>query len=368
VTVFALVLAAGSSTRFGGSNKLFERIPDGREVWRASFDAFAAHPQTDAIGLVASDEVISHAEDLPAAFIELGGSTRRDSCMNGLRRCPEGALVLVHDAARPFVSPALIGRVVDAALSYGAAIPVVPLTDTIKQVEAERVRATLDRTTLYRAQTPQAANREDLIRALENLPDATDEAAALEALGIPVRAVQGDENNVKITTMADLPRVAQRTVTGFGFDVHAFSSDPDRKLVLGGVPFQDAPGLDGHSDADVLLHALTDALLGSVGAGDIGQMFPNTDPAFQNMDSTVFLRAAVDSISKENAEIISADITVLAETPKLGDKREAIREKIAQELNIPTRRVNIKATTMEGLGAIGRKEGIAAMATVTVLL
>lgn len=368
MTVFALVLAAGSSTRFGGGNKLLEKLPDGREVWRASFEALANHPRIDGIGLIASGEVTASSDSLSAAFVEPGGSTRRESCLNGLRRCPEGALILVHDAARPFVSPALIDRVIDAALEHGAAIPVVPVTDTIKVVAADSVKSTLDRTSLYRAQTPQAANREDLIRALETHADATDEAAALEALGIPVTVVQGDENNVKITTMADLPRVAQRTVTGFGFDIHAFSGDPARKLVLGGITFADSPGLVGHSDADVVLHALTDALLGSIGAGDIGQMFPNTDPAFHNMDSTVFLRAAVDSISKENAEIISADITVLAEAPKLGDKREAIREKIAQELNIPARRVNIKATTMEGLGAIGRKEGIAAMATVTVLL
>jgi 2-C-methyl-D-erythritol 4-phosphate cytidylyltransferase/2-C-methyl-D-erythritol 2,4-cyclodiphosphate synthase len=155
---------------------------------------------------------------------------------------------------------------------------------------------------------------------------------------------------------------------GFGFDVHTFSNDSSRRLLLGGVEFPGERGLEGHSDADVVLHALTDALLGSIGAGDIGQLFPNTDPAYAGADSLLFLRRAVELVTAQNGQIVSADVTVLAEEPKLGDHREKIRERISQELCVPARRVNIKATTMEGMGAIGRKEGIAAMAAVTVML
>jgi 2-C-methyl-D-erythritol 4-phosphate cytidylyltransferase/2-C-methyl-D-erythritol 2,4-cyclodiphosphate synthase len=180
--------------------------------------------------------------------------------------------------------------------------------------------------------------------------------------------VAGEESNVKVTTPADIPRPIVVTTTGFGFDIHAFSLDPDRKLFLGGVLFDDAPGLEGHSDADVLFHALTDALLGTVGGGDIGELFPNDDPGNKNADSAIFLRKAKELIAQASGQILSVDLTLLAEVPKLSGRRQEIRFNISQELGIPERRINIKATTMEGLGAIGRSEGIAAMATATVAL
>ncbi|MEO7453796.1 MAG: 2-C-methyl-D-erythritol 2,4-cyclodiphosphate synthase [Fimbriimonadales bacterium] len=368
MTVFAVLLAAGSSSRFGNGNKLLRKLPRGESVWRASYRALSSHPSIDSVGLVASPEILADAAGLPLAFAIGGGSERAGSSLAGIIAAPAGSLVLVHDAARPFACAALIDRVIAAAKEHGAAIPVVPVSDTIKVVNDSSIEKTLDRTNLFRAQTPQAASREDLIRALQENPSATDEASALEAIGVEVRAVAGVEANVKITTMSDLPNLVRTPTVGFGFDIHAFSKDPGRKLMLGGVEFEGERGLEGHSDADVVLHALTDALLGTVGCGDIGVLFPNTDPAFAGANSLNFLREAVELVGEEGGEIVSADITVLAENPKLGTNREKIRERISQELRLPKRRVNVKATTMEGMGAIGRNEGIAAMASVTVLL
>ena len=366
--VFGLLLAAGSSTRFGEQNKLLQRLPNGNRVIDSAFRALADHPRIEKLGVVGSDEVLQQLEGRPIEFAINGGGTRRESCLLGLERVPPGAIVLVHDAARPFASAQLIDRVIDAATQHGAAIPVVPVTDTIKRVENDIVVETPDRIRLFRAQTPQAALREALTKALTASPNATDEASALEALGIPVHVVPGEETNVKITTMSDLPARNPISVVGTGFDIHAFSSDIGRKLMLGGVLFEGERGLEGHSDADVILHALTDAILGAIGGGDIGMLFPNTDPTYEGADSLVFLRRAAEELRKAGGHVFSVDITILAERPKLGQRREQIREKISQELSIPQRRVNIKATTMEGLGAIGRNEGIAAMASVTVLL
>jgi len=366
--IFGLLLAAGSSTRFGGANKLLASLPSGDTVLRSSYRAFAEHPRVDSVGLVGSAQILDHLSGMDLLFAVEGGSSRPESCRVGLELAPQGSLVLVHDAARPFVSRQLIDKIIEAAETHKAAIPATPLTDTIKRVENGKVASTLDRARLFRAQTPQAAYREQLIEAYQAATDATDEASALEAAGVPVYVVPGEETNVKITTVDDLPTGNLTPAVGYGFDIHAFSEDPSRRLLLGGVCFDGERGLEGHSDADVVLHALTDALLGAVGGGDIGQLFPNTDPAYAGADSLLFLRKAIEIVAENGGKISSADITLLAETPKLGDNREKIRQIISQELCIPQRRVNIKATTMEGLGAIGRNEGIAAMAAVTILL
>jgi 2-C-methyl-D-erythritol 4-phosphate cytidylyltransferase/2-C-methyl-D-erythritol 2,4-cyclodiphosphate synthase len=375
VTVFAILLAAGESSRYrlsdpGGGNKLFARL-SGREIWRAAYDVLATHPRISGVGIVGPENFLNSFSDSGAAFVVAGGITRRDSCVAGLLQAPANALVLVHDAARPFVTHELIDRVIDSAEKSGAAIPCVPIVDTIKHVAAGKVRATMDRSMLFRAQTPQAARRELLIEALDAHQHATDEASALESYGIEVAVVDGDEANVKITTAADLDGSLSRertTLVGSGFDIHALSQDLSRTLVLGGVEFPESQPLAGHSDADVVLHALTDALLGAIGEGDIGLLFPNTDPRYAGADSTLFLREAVQRVRAAGASVINADITILAESPKLGDRRGEIQNKISKELGVPPRRVNIKATTMEQLGAIGRQEGIAAMATVTVVV
>lgn len=362
--VFAVLLAAGASTRYGSDDKLMAVLPNGLRVWESAFRCLRNHRRIDGVGIVGPASLTISG----AHFRVDGGMTRCESSLTGVSQAPEGSMVLVHDAARPMPSPELIDRVVDAAVDYGAAIPALPVTDTIKEVEGEFVQRTLNRQRLRRAQTPQAAVREVLLSSLAAYPHATDEASALEAAGIPVKVVAGDESNLKITTMSDLPQNLTMTTTGFGFDIHAISSDPARPLILGGVSFEGAQGLDGHSDADVVLHALTDALLGAVGGGDIGELFPNDDPANKNADSVVFLRKAKAMVDEARGRIISVDVTLLAETPKLSGRRQEIRTRISQELGVSERRINIKATTMEGLGAIGRSEGIAAMATATVAL
>jgi len=362
--VFAVLLAAGSSNRFGPEDKLRALMPNGMAVWDAAYRSLSSHPRIDGVGIVGPDFLDAAGAD----FRIPGGATRCESSLIGVSNAPEGSLVLVHDAARPSATSMLIDRVLDGALEAGAAIPALYVIDTMKEVEEGFVQRTLDRSRMVRAQTPQAAWREVLLEALAAHPTATDEAAALEAAGVPVRIVAGDEANIKVTTIADVPREETCPITGSGFDVHAFSNDPNRRLMLGGVHFEGARGLEGHSDADVLLHALTDALLGAVGGGDIGELFPNDDPANRDADSLVFLRRSKEVVERAGGRILSVDLTLLAETPKLSGKRNAIRERISQELCIPERRINIKATTMEGLGAIGRGEGIAAMATATVAL
>lgn len=361
--IFAVLLAAGTSTRFGSDDKLMAILPNGLRVWESAFRCLRNHQRVDGVGIVGPASLETEGAD----FRVDGGTTRCESSLIGVSQAPEGSMVLVHDAARPTASGDLIDRVIDGALECGAAVPAVPVTDTIKEVEGEFVQRTLNRHGLRRAQTPQAAKREVLLSALAANPEAMDEASALEAAGVPVKVVAGDESNLKITTTSDLPNLTY-TTTGFGFDIHAFSSDPARPLILGGVRFEGTPGLDGHSDADVVLHALTDALLGTVGGGDIGELFPSDDPANKNADSMIFLRKAKAMVDGARGQIISLDVTLLAEKPKLSGRRQEIRTRISQELGIPERRINIKATTMEGLGAIGRSEGIAAMATATVAL
>lgn len=357
-----LLLAAGTSTRFGG-DKLFTPLPSGKAVWREAFDALAKAASVESVGIVCPPGRESRFAGVEAAFIVAGGANRGASCRNGLQRIPTDTVVLVHDAARPFATPDLVDRVVYAAHEHGAAAPVVPVTDTLHRVEGAVLAEAASREGLVRTQTPQAARRDTLLAT--DLEAHTDEASALRAAGVPVYPVAGDPRNAKITTVQDLPQIAV-TTTGFGFDIHAFSNDPNRRLMLGGVHFEECPGLEGHSDADVLLHALTDALLGAIGAGDIGILFPNTDPTLSGADSAIFLREAAKRVTQAGGAIVSVDLTLLAESPKLGDSRQKIVERISQELGIDPSRVNVKATTMEGLGAIGRNEGIAAMATATV--
>ncbi|MDQ2985829.1 MAG: 2-C-methyl-D-erythritol 2,4-cyclodiphosphate synthase [Armatimonadota bacterium] len=370
--VFGVLLAAGLSTRFRQSdptygNKLLRHLPDGRPVWKASFDALMGHPRVDAVGIVAAEENLPAFRASGAAYVLPGGANRAESCRIGVEAAPPGSLVLVHDAARPFVRAALIDRVIDAGIQFGSSIPLVPVIDTIKAVRDGRIEATLRRGDLFRAQTPQASLRETLLEAMATSPAATDEAEALEAAGVTVQVVEGEESNIKITTVHDLPKTPMTPSTGSGFDIHAFSDDPNRPLILGGVRFENERGLEGHSDADVVLHAVTDAILGAIGGGDIGELFPNDDAAYKDADSMIFLREAAKRVGSVGGRIVSIDITILAEAPKLIYRRPEIRTRISQELGLQERRINVKATTMEGLGAIGRNEGIAAMATATVL-
>jgi len=360
----AIVVAAGRSERFG-RDKL--RLPlGGRPVWRWSVDAFLRHPRIDAVGIVGPADL-----GLPAlAYRVDGGATRQESVYSGLRVAASidaGALALIHDGARPFVSDSLIDRVLDSALGHGAAAPVVPLFDTIREFPAARI---VLRESLRGTQTPQAARVSDLLRAHETGdPEATDDMALLASIGIRAAFVDGDRANFKITTEEDYAMaraLTEETRTGIGYDVHAFSPDSDRPLMLGGVHFPGEPGLEGHSDADALLHAVTDAILGAAGLGDIGVHFPPTDCTWKDVSSLVFLQKAGTLIRQEGWSVVHLDATVLAERPKIVARREEIRRSIASTLGIAPERVSIKATTHEGLGAIGRGEGIAAMAIATI--
>jgi 2-C-methyl-D-erythritol 4-phosphate cytidylyltransferase / 2-C-methyl-D-erythritol 2,4-cyclodiphosphate synthase len=290
-------------------------------------------------------------------------------------RLPAGdGLILVHDAARPFITETLITRAIAAGQKHGAAVPGLPVADTVKQVgQGGHVTATLDRPPLRAIQTPQAFDLSMLRRAhAQPTADSLDDAQLVEALGAPVHVFAGDPGNNKITVAEDLELAALRmgarqTVrTGIGFDVHRFGLG--NRVVLGGVAIPFHHALDGHSDADVVLHALTDALLGCIGDGDIGQHFKPTDPRWRGAASSLFLADAARRVRERGGVIQNLDAMVLAEAPKIGPHRDAMRQAIGRAAGITPAQVGIKATTMEGLGFVGRGEGISCLATATVSL
>jgi len=369
-----ILLAAGASERFAAScppeipalyrNKLRFPLPDGREVWRWSFDLLRSGGLKKLV-VVTDDKEVAAAANREGARVVAGGRTRAESCLNGLHAALPAEVAVVHDAARPFATPNLLMRVLLAAEEHGAAVPVIPVADTVKRCNDREVLETIDRSELRLAQTPQAADAGALLAALQEFPQATDEAAALERAGIHVAPVEGEVTNRKITTYDDLSRVLDREVrVGTGYDVHRFGgSGPVR---LGGVEIPSETGLVGHSDADVVLHAVTDALLGAIAAGDIGVHFPNTDPRYAGASSDRFVLHAMEQIRARGFWVVHIDITVLAERPKIAPHSESIRERIAGFVGVDPGRISIKATTQEGLGAIGRGEGIAAMAVATI--
>lgn len=392
---WTVLLAAGSGTRLAAASRgvkkqFLER--DGHPLYWHSLVAFAKSPA------VAGIVVVFPPDDLDAARGQLeallarhdpgipvltaaGGRRRQDSVRNGLAALPRAAAhVLVHDAARPFVDPALIGRVA-AALEAGhpAVIPVMPVTDTIKEVRDDTVVKTLDRDALAAVQTPQGFEAALLRAAFDQAGEdfaVTDDASLVEHLGRPVHTVAGTPGNVKITNPEDLTLLASQTppalpVTGYGYDVHRYADpnrpgkQPSRPMKLGGFPIAGAPDVLAHSDGDVLLHALIDAILGCVGGGDIGGLFPDTNPDFDNMASGVFLSEALLSAKAQGLEITHVDLTVIAQIPRIAPHAQAIRVNVAALLGLDKSRVNVKATTEEGLGFTGEKKGIKAVALVT---
>lgn len=376
----ALIVAAGRGTRFGGDlPKQYRRLV-GRSVLRHSLERFLGHPKVDAV------RAVIHADDRrqydeAAAGLRLlepvqGGEQRQDSVRMGLESLidlgPE--TVLIHDAARPFVDNALISRVISALATRSGAIPAIPVADTMKRGGAHRlITGTVERVGLWRAQTPQGFAFDSILDAHrayagENL---TDDAALLEKAGLDVALVDGSEENRKVTTEQDLQRAeavlnAPEFRSGNGFDVHRFA-DGDHVTICG-IDIPHEAGLSGHSDADVGLHALTDALFGALAEGDIGSHFPPTDPQWKNADSAIFLKAAAKRVAARGGRIINADVTIICERPKIGPHRESMRVNIAEILDIDPGRVSVKATTTEQLGFAGRKEGIAAQASATIIL
>lgn len=378
-----LGLRAGTSP--GEPPKQYRRI--GADTVLARVVApFLSNPRIGAVqvvireghGEVYAASVGPHARLLPAVT---GGARRQDSVRAGLEAIAalEPDAVLIHDAARPFVGPALIDRVLQALEQHPGAIPVVPVADTVKRVSADGlVEATVERAELRAAQTPQGfrypAIRAAHERASVTDREFTDDAAIAEWAGIEVVCVAGDPANRKLTTSEDFDLADATTErcetfeyrTGSGFDVHRFG-DGDH-VVLCGVEIAHGQGLVGHSDADVGLHALTDALLGSIADGDIGSHFPPSDPRWRGADSALFLRHAAELVAGRGGAIVHVDVTVICEAPRIGPHRDAMRARIADILGIGIGRVAVKATTSEGLGFTGRREGIAAQATATVRL
>lgn len=379
-TAIALIVAAGRGSRFGAAApKQYVELA-GRPVLRHSLETFLKHPRIDAVRVVihADDRAMYDAAASGLSPLEpvTGGATRQESVRRGLESLRDKApgIVLIHDAARPLVDSALIDRMLAALAGSPGAIPVLPVADTVKRASNGIVQETLDRQTLWRAQTPQAFRYGNIMAAHNAAAgrELTDDAAVAEAAGLAVALVPGQEENFKVTTEADLIRARQLLVpaadirVGNGFDVHRFG--PGDKIMLCGIEVPHTQGLIGHSDADVGLHALTDAILGAIGAGDIGQHFSPSDPRWKGADSAQFLSHAASLVKAHGGRILSCDITLICERPKVGPHREKMVARVAAILGLEPSRISVKATTTEGLGFTGRAEGIAAQATASIAL
>jgi 2-C-methyl-D-erythritol 4-phosphate cytidylyltransferase / 2-C-methyl-D-erythritol 2,4-cyclodiphosphate synthase len=384
-SIAAVIVAAGRGHRAGGDLPKQYRHLAGEPVIRPTLAAFLAHPQIAAVQPVIhpDDEKLfdAAAAGLRALPPVHGGATRQASVRAGLEALDGSApdIVLIHDAARPFLTGDLISRAIVAGKAHGAAVPAVAVSDTVKKIdERDMVTETLDRSRLRMVQTPQAfafglivaAHRRAAATGLE---DFSDDAALAEWAGHRVNVFAGETANVKLTTdddftRAEILRVAALTDvrTGNGFDVHAFG-DGDH-VMLGGVRIPHTRGLTGHSDADVALHALVDAILGALADGDIGMHFPPSDPQWRGAASERFLAFACERVRARSGVIAHLDVTIVCEAPRVAPHRDAIRTRIAAIAGIPVTRVAVKATTSEKLGFTGRSEGMVAMATATVRL
>ena len=386
--VCALIVAAGRGHRFGGDIPKQYATLAGRAVLRHTVGRFLRHPGIDRILVVIHpddrnlyDQALGGL-DLPEPVP--GGETRQDSVRLGLERLAADAprKVLIHDAARPFVPDSVIDRVIGALDQEIGAIAALPVVDTLKRSEAGNIRETVSREDLWRAQTPQGFRFQEILAAHrvlatngEGTPPGglTDDAAVAHAAGHGVKLIEGATETFKVTTAEDLARAERwlageemETRTGSGFDVHRFG--PGEFVTLCGIEIAHSAGLQGHSDADVGLHALTDAILGALSAGDIGQHFPPSDSRWKGADSALFLRHAMAMVTARGGRFVHCDITLICEAPKVGPHREKMQQRIAEILACDPQRINVKATTTERLGFAGRGEGIAAQATASVQL
>ncbi len=383
--VIVLILAGGRGQRMGGDRPKQYLMLGGISIIERTLRCFADDPRIDGIVLVlhredmayCRREILDRGGFGKVLSIVAGGAERSDSVRAGLAATKaEDEIILVHDAVRPFVSADLISRVVDASVEFGAALPALPVRETIKCVDRGYVSATPPRNTLWGAQTPQGFHRDVLLRAhaaADGGGEATDDAMLVEALGHRVKVVDGDEANLKITTSSDL-RWAERHLgeeaimpalrIGQGYDVHRLQEG--RRLILGGVDIPFHLGLAGHSDADVLTHAIIDALLGAIGAGDIGRLFPDDDAQYKDISSLILLERVRLHLEERRGAIVNIDAVVMAQRPKLAPYIDEMRRQLAQVLKIDVQTLSLKATTTERLGFVGREEGFAAQAVVLV--
>ncbi len=381
--VAALIVAAGRGHRAGGPLPKQYLDMNGETILRHSTKAFLAS------GLVDVVQVVIHPDDRPlydasVAGLRLaapchGGASRQESVRLGLEALGSEApdIVLIHDAARPYVSARLIGSIIEALSNNEAVIPALSVTDTIKQVDGTLITGNIDRAKLRRAQTPQGFRYLAILgahRSLADVDDLTDDAAVAERAGYPVHVVEGDERNIKVTTPEDVSALSASALSaspmipcsGTGFDVHRLG--PGDHVMLCGHRIPHTQGLIGHSDADVAIHALVDAILGAVGAGDIGRHFPPSDAQWKGAPSRLFLEEAVRLVRDQGGRIANVDVTIICEAPKVTPHVGPMTAILAEILGIPARRINVKATTTEKLGFTGRGEGIAAQAACSVLL
>ncbi|MBQ5412240.1 MAG: 2-C-methyl-D-erythritol 2,4-cyclodiphosphate synthase [Oscillospiraceae bacterium] len=369
--ITAVIVGGGSSSRMKGTDKLSIEI-GGISVFERSVSAFCSSPEIDAVVAVAREDLVGKISSLKDKYPKLyavvkGGDTRCLSAQAGVKAAPpETDYFAIHDAARPFVTEDVIRRTAEAAKCYGAAAPALPVTDTIKVTDGDGFSVqTPDRSRLYAVATPQIF-RADLYRKLiSSADDSFDDCQLFEKNGYPVKLVENDRSNFKITTPEDVDRArmqagGSRMRIGHGYDVHRLV--PDRRLVLGGVEIPWEKGLLGHSDADVLLHAVCDAVLGAAALRDIGYHFPDTDPEFEGADSMQLLSECGRMVREKGFRISSVDATVICQRPKLAEHIPAMIRNIAAALDMPAECVNVKATTEEGLGFTGNGEGIAAHA------
>ena len=387
----AVIVAAGRGTRASGVDARPKQYVEigGKPVLARSIEAFLAHERIDLVQPVIhpGDQALYEAATAGLHSPKLlapvaGGRNRQQSVLAGLEALQQAAPtdVLIHDAARPFIAASVIDRVLDALQGSYAVLAALPLSDTLKGEEDGQVTHTISRTGLWRAQTPQGFHFRAILEAhraaaLAGHEDFTDDASIAEWHRLEVTIVMGAERNIKLTTREDFElaemflasrRDGAEMRTGTGFDVHAF--EPGDQVMLCGVAIPHDARLAGHSDADVGLHALTDALLGAIGAGDIGQHFPPSDPQWKGADSSLFLAHTAQLLRENGARIVNVDVTLICERPKIGPYAQSMRTRIGGILGIGTGRVSVKATTTEGLGFTGRREGIAAMASATVAM
>ena len=380
----AVIVAGGRSQRMAGLDKVMTPLA-GRPIVLHSLLAFEQCDRVDEIVVVTREDLEERLHLLAESSgcgkvrrVVRGGETRADSSRHGLSALfPDVELVLVHDAARPLVTPELIARVADAAAASGAAIPALEPVSTIKREEGGTCVGTLDRTTLREAQTPQAFRRDLLarafVRAARDRFEGTDEASLVERLEVPVAIVAGEKRNLKITVPEDLAvaeallaggTLPQQTRIGFGYDVHRLVEG--RPLVLGGVEISHPKGLLGHSDADVVAHAICDALFGACSLGDLGRHFPDTDEAWKDASGAKLLARTVEILRVSGYVPVNVDVTVAAQAPRLAPHRETMVGNVARALALPESRVSVKFTTTERLGFEGREEGVAATAVALV--